>query len=129
MDFFENAKGHASMTKDALTPRQLEAAALLASGKGVRETAEAIGVRPETVSRWRRIPGFADAEAVELNGELDQATRDWRKETHDAMWSALFVLMDELRSSNPRQRVSAAAALFKYLGTKLPTVPDEEAAQ
>ena len=51
-----------------LTPLQCRAAALLAEQVSVAEAARILGLRRETVSRWKRLPGFQSA--------VDRAVRD-----------------------------------------------------
>lgn len=59
--------------------RQERAVALLAAGRTVAETAEAVGVRAEQVSRWRGEPGFADAVSAaatkSIEGEVETLKR------------------------------------------------------
>ncbi len=66
------------MTNDVkLTPRQIKAIGELLSGKGVIETAQAVGVSRQTMTRWLADPKFkqalADGEAAlmsEINRRL-----------------------------------------------------------
>ncbi len=41
-----------------LKPKQEQAAILLASGMSGKETAENLGITPETVSQWKKDPHF-----------------------------------------------------------------------
>ena len=41
-----------------LTPKQQEAAALIASGKTQRQAAEAVGVSPQTLTAWAKKEDF-----------------------------------------------------------------------
>ena len=53
-----------------VTPRQMLAARLLLSGRGVAEVAGELGVHPYTVSRWKRDPLFE----AELRRQVERAT-------------------------------------------------------
>src|SRR5688572_20354567 len=46
-------------TQSGLTPRQVAAARLLVLGRTGREVARELDVEEHTISRWRRVPGFA----------------------------------------------------------------------
>lgn len=66
----------------ALTPKQDRAVGLLLAGKSGTEAAAEVGVRRETVSRWRKLPAFAAALAegraalVEYRREVTAALID-----------------------------------------------------
>ncbi len=54
----------------ALSTTQTEALKLLIAGKTAGQAAKAVGVRPETVSRWKALPAFKDALASANDTDL-----------------------------------------------------------
>ncbi|WP_416925107.1 hypothetical protein [Ottowia sp.] len=57
----------------ALTPRQIQAASLIAGGRSQRQVAKAIGVTYQTVNVWAQLPAFR-AEVQAIIGDAHQAT-------------------------------------------------------
>lgn len=98
----------------ALTPDQIKAAALMATGASGAEIARAVGVRPETVSRWRRNPVFIG----ELQRLVLLASNGTPRERVEALMPrALDALQDVLTNTRPGAlavRVEAAKALLYF---------------
>lgn len=71
------------MTKESkLTHKQLKTIELLATGsKTCKEIAELVGIHPNTITKWRRIPEFAEAVVCR--------SRELLKESLPEVYSAL----------------------------------------
>lgn len=99
--------------EDGLTDQQRRGAELAAAGWSGVDIAHELGIRPETVSRWRRLPQWQAAlEAItsEVRGELQASL-------HDLAGKALAELeaLVEYRH-NPTIRLRAAVALLQMAG-------------
>ncbi len=93
-----------------LTPQQQQALDLLLAGKTVTETAAALDVARETVSRWKhRDAGFVAA----YNQGLLSAWEASHKRLLDARAKAIDKLSDLLDEEDPQTVLKAAAALVK----------------
>ena len=93
-----------------LTPQQQQALDLLLAGKTVTETAAALDVARETVSRWKhRDAGFVAA----YNQGLLSAWEAGHKRLLDARAKAIDRLTDLLDEEDPQTVLKAAAALVK----------------
>ncbi len=96
-------------TPAKLSPRQLAAIPLLASGRGPVAVAEAVGLNRRQVTRWLTEPGFRQAP--------DLARREMWSETLDRlrglMPKALDVLATELDGEG---KARAAAEILKLAG-------------
>lgn len=96
--------------KYELTPQQLEAVDLLLSGKTVTETAAALDVARETVSRWRNSDaGFEAA----YNAGLLSAWEAGHKRLLDARTKAIDKLAGLLDEEDPQIVLKTAAVLVK----------------
>jgi hypothetical protein len=99
--------------EDGLTDQQRRGAELAAAGWSGVDIAHELGIRPETVSRWRRLPQWQAAlEAItsEVRGELQASL-------HELAGKALAELeaLVEYRH-NPTIRLRAAVALLQMAG-------------
>ncbi len=96
-----------------LTPQQLEAARHLARGATGADAARAVGVRPETVSHWRRVPGF-DEELRRLVALAE--TGDTRARVEALTPKALDALQAALTepTAAPAVKIAAADALLRF---------------
>ena len=93
-----------------LTPQQQQALDLLLSGKTVTETATALDVARETVSRWKhKDAGFVAA----YNQGMLSAWEASHKRLLDARAKAIGKLIDLLDEEDPQTALKAAAALVK----------------
>lgn len=91
-----------------LTPKQIIAATVIASGKTKKEAAELVEVTPQTISKWMQIKGFE-----ELMNNLRVVTLyEAQDQLRSLAKNATNVLADLLsKSKNERVRLDAA----KYL--------------
>lgn len=93
-----------------LTPQQLEAVGLLLSGKTITETAAALGVARETVSRWRHTD--AAFEAV-YNEGLRSTWEAGRTRLEEARGKAIARLVELMEGDDPNLALKAAMALVR----------------
>ena len=109
----------------ALSTKQTEALKLLIAGKTAGQAAKAVGVRPETVSRWKALPAFTDALASTDDADL---TNHDINVTH-AKWRAYDALVTLLDSDDEAVQLKAAE-IFRTWGTTMPPYrgPDEQPA-
>lgn len=115
-----------------LSPTQTQALHLLASGKTNGQAAKAVGVRPETIGRWRKLPQFDDA----LKAAADPGLNDADSNLVFLKWKAYDTLSSLLESDDETVRLRAASEIYKTWGANLPKYqgphaepkPDEETA-
>jgi hypothetical protein len=100
----------------ALSPQQETAVGLLASGKTVEETAQALDVTRQTVGAWLRHPGMQAA----LNGRRQEQWTGMVDRLRSLLPKALDVLEQELEGEN---RIQAAVHLLKAAGAYGLSVP------
>ena len=109
------------MTKHRpLTALQLEAARHLARGRTGAETAAAVGIRPETVSRWRQLPAFA----LELRRLVEVAeVGDPAARVEALIRPALDTLQAVLTDPHAARpaKIAAASALLSFAAATNPT--------
>lgn len=93
-----------------LNNQQLAAIRLLASGVRSKTAAEKVGVTPETISRWRKIPEFI-ATMNEIQGEAHDDTRGALRSLQN---EAVNAVKDLLVNSDtpPKVRLEAALSVF-----------------
>ena len=99
-----------------LSPTQTQALQLLAAGKTNGQTAKAVGVRPETIGRWRKLPQFQDA----MQSANDPSLGDQDTNLVFLKWKAYDTLSSLLESDDESVRLRAAAEVYKVWGTNLP---------
>lgn len=100
--------GRASIPE--LEPQQVEAVGLLLSGKTITETAAALGVARETVSRWRHTD--AAFEAL-YNEGLRSTWEAGRVRLEEARGKAIARLVELVDSEEPAVALKAAMALVR----------------
>ncbi len=100
--------GRASIPE--LEPQQLEAVGLLLSGRTITETAAALGVARETVSRWRHTD--AAFEAL-YNEGLRSTWEAGRVRLEEARGKAIARLVELVDSEEPAVALKAAMALVR----------------
>lgn len=94
----------------ALTPQQQAAVDVLATGRTLTETAEAVGVTRQTVSEWRnQHHGFR----AELNARRQELWHEQADRLRALVPKALDVLVRELDGENP---LPAAVHVLKACG-------------
>jgi hypothetical protein len=93
-----------------LEPQQLEAVGLLLSGRTITETAAALGVARETVSRWRHTD--AAFEAL-YNEGLRSTWEAGRVRLEEARGKAIARLVELVDSEEPAVALKAAMALVR----------------
>lgn len=107
-----------------LTPRQHEAAQLIASGKSQARAAKAVGVSPQTMNAWFKKPDFMEVVADIVRGvreSTDVALQAQRTRAVEAL-AAL------LETSPPAIRLQAARMVLdltdRPLAPRTPTAED-----
>ena len=96
----------------ALSPQQQQAVLLLATGQSGRDTAKQVGVTPECVSHWRRIPAFRAA----LDTLRQEAVEHAKDALRDLALEAVATLRDCLREKDAALRLRAATAVLQLMG-------------
>ena len=97
----------------ALTPKQETAAVLIASGKSCRDTAKDIGIKPETISQWRKNPYF-EALVNELKMEALEGAREQLRNLSAEAVSGLKDLMENSKSDSVK--LKACVEILKMCG-------------
>lgn len=104
------ARARAQAQTQELTPQQVEALTLLLGGKTITETAAALGVARETVSRWRHTD--AAFEAV-YNEGLRSAWEAGLVRIDEARGKAIGRLVELMEGDDPTVALKAAMALVR----------------
>jgi hypothetical protein len=113
-----------------LTVEQLNAIDLLILGKTDRETADLVGVRRETITKWHQNPFFI----AELNTKRDALWIDSKLRLKALAHEAVNVLTNGLHSTNEKIAITAAVHILKTVGLydtegkasmDLPKTPEE----
>lgn len=107
-----------------LTPRQLQAAQILASGKSQAHAAKAVGVTPQTMNAWFKKPEFME--------EVADIVRGVRESTDVALQAqrtrAVEVMAELLETSPPAVKLQAARTVIdltdRPLAPRTPTAED-----
>ena len=99
--------------EDGLTDQQRRGAELAAAGWSGADIAHELGIRPATVSRWRRLPAWQaahDAIVAEVRGELEASLTE--------LASKALVELEALLGYgyNPSIRLRASIALLQMAG-------------
>ncbi len=98
---------------DGLTDQQRRGAELAAAGWAGVDIAAELGIRAETVSRWRRLPSWQaahDAIVAEVRGDLEASLRELAEKA-----LAELEALVEYRH-NPTIRLRAATVLLQMAG-------------
>jgi hypothetical protein len=95
-----------------LTPEQLNAIDLLILGKTDKETAELVGVRRETITKWHKNPFFI----AELNVKREALWADAKLRLQGLAYEAVNVLTNGLHSSDEKIAIAAAVHILKVTG-------------
>ena len=99
-----------------LSPKQVTGLQMMLEGQSNGQIAKRLGIRPETVSRWRQLPQFRDA--LENNNDPDKIDADTN--ITYLRWRSYDVLLSLLESEDDAIRLRAASETFKLFGTNLP---------
>lgn len=107
-----------------LTPRQHEAAQLIASGKSQARAAKAVGVSPQTMNAWFKKPEF-----MEVVADIVRGVRESTDVTLQAQRTrAVEALAALLETSPPAIRLQAARMVLdltdRPLAPRTPTAED-----
>ena len=86
-----------------LTPRQIQAASLIASGQSQRQVAKAVGVSYQTVNVWAQTPDFR-AQVQAILGDAHQTTATMLE---GQRMRAMEVLANLLENASPAIRLQA----------------------
>lgn len=108
----------AATTLDSLTPKQQQAALMLAGGTSKKATAKGLGVAAHTVSAWVKLPAFNQAVNQHLSsveGEALQVLKAQRLKAAEALGEA------------PAVRLAAARTVLEITASKAP--PTEASAK
>lgn len=97
----------------SLTGKQVKAVGLLASGRTCREVAKEVSVTPQTITAWKKMPGFV--------AELNRAKRDGleaaRTKLQHIAGDAVDVLIDlAMNAEGEEVRRKAAMGLVGLAG-------------
>jgi hypothetical protein len=96
-----------------LTPKQVKAAYLLASGNSGVEIATALNMRRETLSQWKRIPKFN-----ELIEQIVKEQRDiMRRRITEMVEMSIANIITELSTRTHQERcLNASLGVLKMIG-------------
>lgn len=103
--------------KSVLNAKQIRAAALLASGRSCKKTAEIVGVVQETISLWKRVPEFL-AEIKRIQDEDFAKEISKIRRMAGSYWKESAVTLRELskHAEKDGDRVQAAGKLLSEAG-------------
>lgn len=100
-----------------LSQQQGEVITLLLAGKSQTEAAGAVGITPETISRWKNTaPGFV----AELNKQRRAQFEDTISQLDALAVKAFGALGDLLQSADERTRLDAVKVYLGYRGQLTP---------
>lgn len=104
-----------------LTPRQIQAASLIASGQSQRQAAKAVGVSYQTVNVWAQTPDFR-AQVHAILGDAHQTTATMLE---GQRMRAMEVLANLLENASPAIRLQAVKLILESTSkTPTPTATD-----
>lgn len=110
----------------SLTPQQIDAIGHILAGRSGRETAAAVGVTPETVSRWRHTNATFSAALnvgrAELAADTSDAIRQLRRRAVDVVSEAL-----NDADTATRYKVALAVLRLDVAATEGPQTPEQTA--
>lgn len=105
-----------------LNETQHQAIVMLASGKTGAAVADALGVRKETVSRWRQLPEFRAG----LNEVIEEVRESTRHRLTAMVEKALEVIEADLQTiDDPVRRSRAAFKILQLVGVNSFALPAE----
>ena len=105
----------------ALTPRQIQAASLIASGQSQRQVAKVVGVSYQTVNAWAQLPDFR-AQVQAILGDAHQTTATMLE---GQRMRAMEVLANLLENASPAIRLQAVKLILESTSkTPTPTATD-----
>lgn len=113
----------AATTPDSLTPKQKQAALMLAGGTSKKVIAKGLGVAAHTVSAWVKLPAFNQAVNQHLSSVEGEALQVLKAQRLKAA-EALGELLD---SKAPAVRLAAARTVLEITASKAP--PTEASAK
>lgn len=97
-----------------LSPKQLRVVDMLATGCAVKDAAEDVGVRPETVSRWKQEPAFQAA----VDERISAAQEEIHRWLLDLTEKSMMVIDDTLSFGSPAMKLRAAFKVLDLVGAK-----------
>ena len=104
----------------ALTPRQIQAASLIAGGRSQRQVAKAIGVTYQTINVWAQLPAFR-AEVQAIIGDAHQATATMLQGQRMKALEELATLLD---TAPPAVKLQAIRLVLEATATPLALIDD-----
>ena len=104
-----------------LTPKQQEAAALVASGKTQRQAAEAVGVSPQTLTAWAKSEAFKS----QVQALLQPAHEGVQTALQGLHQRAAEVLASLLETAPPATKLQAIRLIFE-INKATPTLTPAE---
>jgi len=93
----------------SLTPKQRQAAALIASGQSQRQVAMICGVTPQTMTTWAHTPAFS-SHVESLLGTVERQTQ---QALHGLRLGAVETLAHLLDTGTPGARLQAARIILE----------------
>ena len=112
------------MTASTLTPKQAQAALMLASGASKKVVAASLKVAAHTISQWCKLPSFNEAVNQHLASVESEALQTLKAQRLKAA-EALGELLD---SKAPAVRLAAARTVLEITNSKTPP-PTEASAK
>lgn len=100
-----------------LTPKQQEAAALVAAGKTQRQAAEAVGVSPQTLTAWAKNEAFKS----QVQALLQPAHEGVQTALQGLHQRAAEVLASLLETAPPATKLQAIRLIFEINKATPPT--------
>ena len=100
-----------------LTPRQLQAASLIASGQSQRQVAKTVGASYQTVNAWAQLPAFR-AQVQAILGDAHQSTATMLQ---GQRLRAIEVLGTLLENAPPAIKLQAVRLILEVTDTPPPT--------
>ena len=104
----------------SLTPKQLHAASLIASGQSQRQAAKTVGVSPQTRCGWARLPAFT----AYVQGLLSTVHEETALSLTAHRLRAVEVLAHLMESGPPATRLQAVRLVLEATGTPTPPADD-----
>ena len=93
----------------SLTPKQRQAAALIASGQSQRQVAKVCGVSPQTMTTWAHTPAFSS----HVETFLATVERQTQQALHGLRLRSVEVLSQLMDTGSPAIRLQAAKVVLE----------------